>query len=58
MPCDRPAVAVDDAALERGVDLARRGLHDRRAERLEEVAIDRRDADLEAGQVRAGRSAC
>ena len=51
---DRPAIAVDDAALERGVDLARRGLDDRRAERLEEVAIDRRDADLEPGQVRPG----
>src|SRR5215213_11900044 len=51
---DRPAISVDDAALERGVDLARRGLDDRRAERLEEVAINRRDADLEPGQVWSG----
>src|SRR5262249_23174425 len=48
---DRPAVAVDHAALERGVDLARRRLHYGGAERLEEVAVDRRDAQLEAGQV-------
>src|SRR5258708_3611240 len=41
---DRPAVAVDHPALERGVDLARRGGHHRPAERLEEVAVHRRDA--------------
>ena len=51
---DRPAVAVDHAALERGVDLARRGLHHGGAERLEEVAIDRGDAQLEPGQVGPG----
>ena len=50
---DRPAIAVDHAALERGVDLARRGLHDGSAQRLEEVAIDRRDTQLEAGQIGA-----
>ena len=50
----RPAVAVDDAALERGVDLAWRGLHDGGTERGEEVAVDRGDPDLEPGQVRLG----
>src|SRR3712207_1343744 len=49
---DRPAVAVDDAALERRVDLARGGLDHGRAEGLEEVAVDRRDAQLEAREVR------
>src|SRR3990172_1669219 len=48
---DRPAVAVHDAALERGVHLARGGLHDGGAERGEEVAVHGRDADLEAGEV-------
>ena len=50
---DGPAIAVDHAALERGVDLARRGLHHGGAHRLEEVAIDRGDAQLEAGEVGA-----
>src|SRR5215510_12843411 len=50
---DRPAVAVDHAALERGIDLAGRGLHDGGPERLEEIAVDRRDAKLEAGEIRA-----
>ena len=49
---DRPAVAVDHAALERGVHLARRGGHHGRAHRLEEVAVHRRDADLQPGEVR------
>src|SRR5690606_3743753 len=35
---DRPAVAVDDAALERGVDLAGRGLHQVRTQLGEERA--------------------
>src|SRR5215207_726841 len=51
---DRPAIAVDDAALERGIDFARSGLDHGRALRLEEVAVDRRDAQLEAGEVRPG----
>src|SRR5690606_6219885 len=46
-----PTVAVDHAALERGVDLAAGGLHDGRAQLREEVAVERRDADLEAGEV-------
>ena len=48
---DRPAVAVDHAALERGVHLAGRGGHDLRVHRLEEFAVHRRDADLEASQI-------
>ena len=43
-PGDRPAISVDDAALKRCIDFAWRSLHHRGAERLEEVAIDRRDA--------------
>src|SRR3984957_12633201 len=50
---DRPAVAVDDAALECRVDLARCGLDDGAAEGLEEIAVHRRDPKLEAGEVRA-----
>src|SRR5262245_4580310 len=48
---DRPAVAVDHAAFERGVDLARRRGDRRAAQRLDHVAVDRRDPDLEAGEV-------
>jgi hypothetical protein len=48
---DWPAIAVDHATLERRVDLTRRRLHDGGAERLEEVAVDRRDTDLQAGEV-------
>src|SRR3990172_4897470 len=48
---DRPAIAVHDAALERGVHFAGRGLHDGGAECGEEVAVHGRDADLEAGEV-------
>src|SRR6188474_2622376 len=47
----RPAIAVDDTALERGIDLAGRGLHDGGAERGEEVAVDRGYPDLEPGQI-------
>src|SRR5712691_1403070 len=42
---DRPAVAIDHAALERGVDLARRRGDRRTAERLDHVLVDRRDPD-------------
>src|SRR5437773_1682817 len=49
---DRPAVAVDHAALERGVHLARRGCHHGCAHGLEEVAVHRRDADRQPGEVR------
>jgi len=49
---DGPAVAVDAAALERRVHLAGRGLHDGGAERGEEVAVYRGDADLQPGEVR------
>ena len=50
---DRPAVAVNHSPLQRGIDLAGRGLHDRGSERLEKIAIDRRNANLEAGEIRA-----
>src|SRR5262245_50664797 len=48
---DRPAIAIHNAALERCIDFARWSLHDRGAECLEEVAVDRRDAYLQSGQV-------
>src|SRR3954471_8031321 len=48
---DRPAVAVDHAALERGVNLPRRRGHHLRVHRLEELAVHRRDPDLHAGEV-------
>src|SRR4029450_8553522 len=48
---DRPAIAVGHAALERGIDLPRRGGDRRTAERLDPVSIDRRDPDLEPGKV-------
>ena len=47
----RPAVAVDHATVQRGVDLARSDLHHRGAQAREELAVDRRDADLQARQV-------
>src|SRR5262249_2617194 len=50
---DRPAVAVNHSPLQRGIDLAGRGLHDRGSERLEKIAIDRRNANLETGEIRA-----
>src|SRR5215813_1400440 len=43
---DWPAIAVDHAALQRSIDLARRGLHHGGAERLKEIAIYRGDAQL------------
>src|SRR5262245_65479379 len=52
-PCDGPAVSVDHAAFERCVDFARRGLHDCGAESLEEVAIHRRNTNLQTRQIRA-----
>src|SRR5262249_52440068 len=48
----RPAVAIDDATLERRINLAWRRLHNRRAEGSEEIAIDRGDADFQPGKVR------
>src|SRR3954469_1360190 len=48
---DRPAIAVGDAALERGIDLARRGGDGGAAERLDHIAVDRGDPDLESGEV-------
>ena len=48
---DRPAIAIDDAALERGVNLAGRRGDGSAVQCLDEVAIDRRDADLQAGKV-------
>src|SRR6185437_7548113 len=50
---DRPAISVDDAALKRCIDFARRSLHDRGAKRLKEIAVDRCNANLQAGQVRS-----
>ena len=47
----RPGVAVDHAALQRGVDLARRHLHHGGVLLLQEVAVDRRDAQLQPGEV-------
>jgi hypothetical protein len=49
---DGPAVAVDHAAFQRGVDLARRGGDHVGVEGLEEVAVHGGDADLQPGQVR------
>src|SRR5215471_6223423 len=48
---DRPTVSVNNPALESRINLARRGLNDCRPERLEEIAVDRGNAKLEAGQV-------
>src|SRR6516165_891360 len=48
---DRPTVSINNPALESRINLARRGLNDCRSERLEEVAVDRRNAKLEAGQI-------
>src|SRR5262249_58157402 len=48
---DRPAVAINDSPLERRINLARRGLNDRRSERLEKIAVDRGDANLEAAEI-------
>src|SRR6185312_5680150 len=48
---DRPAITVDNAALERRIDFTWRSLHDSGAERLEEVTVDRRDADLQTSKV-------
>ncbi len=48
---DRPAIAVGHAALERRIDFTRRRGDRRAAERLHDVAIDRRDADLQAGKI-------
>ena len=48
---DRPAVAVGHAALEGGVHLARRGGDRGAAKRLDHVAVDRRDPDLQAGKI-------
>src|SRR5499426_4127218 len=50
-PAHRPAVAVDHAALERRIDLARRRVDRRAAQRLDDVAIDRGHPDLQAGEV-------
>src|SRR6476620_8671304 len=50
---NRPAVAVNHSPLQRGINLAGRGLDDRGSERLEKIAIDRRNANLEAGEIRA-----
>ena len=50
---DRPAVAVNHSPLQRRIDLAGRGLDDGRSERLEKIAVDRRNANLEAGEVGA-----
>ena len=41
-----PTISVDDTAFEGRIDLARRSLHDGGAERLEEVAVNRRDANF------------
>src|SRR5919108_6670058 len=51
----RPAVAVDRVALERGVHLGRRHAHRDRAERLEERVVDRRRAQAETVEARALR---
>ena len=50
-PAYRPAVAVDHAALERGVDLTWWRDDYVGAQRLEKVAVHRRDADLHAGEI-------
>src|SRR5207247_5968522 len=50
---DRPAVSVNASPLQRRIDLAGRGLDDGRSERLEKIAVDRRNANLEAGEVGA-----
>src|SRR5262249_59316990 len=49
---DRPTVAVDHAAFERGVDFPRRGLHNSGAKGLEEIAVHGRDAQFETREVR------
>src|SRR5206468_12011268 len=49
---DRPAVAVDHTAFERGVNLTRRGLDNGRAKGLEEIAIHGCDAQFETREVR------
>src|SRR5215510_6262840 len=49
---DGPAVAIDHAAFERGVNLAGRGLHNGGAKRLEEIAVHGRDAQFETREVR------
>src|SRR5262249_61380599 len=46
-----PTVSINNPALESRVNLARRGLNDCRSERLEEIAVDRSNAKLEAGQI-------
>src|SRR5882672_8733851 len=48
---DGPAVTINNTTFERGVDLARRRGDDGRAKRLEKIAIDRGDADLQSGEV-------
>src|SRR5215472_4211488 len=48
---DRPAVSVNDSPLESRINLAGRGLDDRRSERLEKIAVDRSDANLEATEI-------
>src|SRR5262249_19323747 len=55
---DRPAVAIDYTAFERGVDLTRCGLHDSRAKRLEEIAVHRRDAQFQTREVRLADRLC
>src|SRR5262245_8350687 len=48
---DRPSITIHHTALQRRIDLAWRGLHDRCSQCLEEVAIDRRDAELQADEI-------
>src|SRR5208282_3430759 len=50
---DGPTVAVDHAAIERSVNLTRRSLYDRCAQRLKEIAIDRGNSQLQAGEIEA-----
>src|SRR5215467_12766206 len=49
---DRPAVAIDHTAFKRGVDLTWCSLHNCRAKCLEEIAVHRRDAQFETGEIR------
>src|SRR5262249_60343472 len=48
---ERPAVSVNDSPLQRRINLAGRGLNDGGSERLEEIAVDRSDANLEATEI-------
>src|SRR5262245_49219671 len=48
---DRPAIPINHPALQRRIDLARRRLNHRRPERLEKIAVDRSNANLEASQI-------